>query len=124
MHKWSFLLLGITIGFTATLNVSAEPNDEPQVDFVDSIQPILKRSCYSCHAADKQEGGLRLDHRNSVISGGDSGPIVVKQRPADSLMFQLIAISQMIHLFLFLSIRKILLLFHQRGMERITMLRN
>ncbi len=91
MHKRLFLLLGITIGFAATLNVSAEPNDEPQVDFVDSIKPILKRSCYSCHAADKQEGGLRLDHRNSVISGGDSGPIVVKQHPADSLMFQLIA---------------------------------
>jgi hypothetical protein len=91
MHKWLFLLLGITIGFAVTLNVSAAPNDEPQVDFVDSIQPILKRSCYSCHAADKQEGGLRLDHRNSVISGGDSGPIVVKQHPADSLMFQLIA---------------------------------
>ena len=92
MNKRSLLLLGIIIGFAATLNVSAAPNeDETQVDFVESIQPILKRSCYSCHAADKQEGGLRLDHRNSVLIGGDSGPIVVKHRPADSLMFQLIA---------------------------------
>lgn len=91
MNKRPLLLLGIIIGFTAVLNVSAAPNDDQtQVDFVDSIQPILKRSCYSCHAADKQEGGLRLDHRNSVLIGGDSGPIVVKQRPADSLMFQLI----------------------------------
>jgi len=91
MNKRPLLLWGIIIGFTAALNVSAAPNDDQtQVDFVDSIQPILKRSCYSCHAADKQEGGLRLDHRNSVLIGGDSGPIVVKQRPADSLMFQLI----------------------------------
>ena len=75
MNKRSLLLLGIIIGFAAILNVSAASNeDETQVDFVESIQPILKRSCYSCHAADKQEGGLRLDHRNSVLSGGDMTP--------------------------------------------------
>ncbi|MBT5123700.1 MAG: DUF1553 domain-containing protein [Planctomycetaceae bacterium] len=92
MNKRHCLLTGIIIGFTATLNVlAASHEDEDQVDFVDSIQPILKRSCYSCHAADKQEGGLRLDHRDSAMIGGDSGPIVVKQRPADSLMLQLIA---------------------------------
>jgi hypothetical protein len=92
MNMRAFLFLGIISGFAATLNVTAAPNeDEARVDFVESIQPILKRSCYSCHSADKQEGGMRLDHRNGAMIGGDSGPIVDKQRPADSLMLQLIA---------------------------------
>ncbi|MDA0835705.1 MAG: PSD1 and planctomycete cytochrome C domain-containing protein [Planctomycetota bacterium] len=46
--------------------------DEP-VDFVTHIQPIFAKHCLSCHGADAQESGLRLDHRDITYNGGDSG---------------------------------------------------
>jgi mono/diheme cytochrome c family protein len=36
----------------------------PPVDFVKDIQPIFSASCYSCHGAKAQMGGLRLDAKN------------------------------------------------------------
>ncbi len=36
---------------------------EPKVDFVREVAPILQAHCVSCHGADKQKGDLRLDAR-------------------------------------------------------------
>src|SRR5690606_38973565 len=33
--------------------------------------------CYKCHGPDKQEGGLRVDSRAALLTGGDTGPAVV-----------------------------------------------
>src|SRR5881409_1913718 len=48
-----------------------------QIDFVQDIQPILTNSCYECHGAEKQKGGLRLDQKAAAFKGGDSGPVLV-----------------------------------------------
>ncbi len=44
------------------------------VDFQRDIQPLFVKHCYSCHGADKQRGGLRLDIRKAALEGGDIGP--------------------------------------------------
>ena len=50
--------------------------DRP-VDFIADIEPILAKSCYSCHGPEKQKGGLRLDRRAEALFGGDAyGPVV------------------------------------------------
>lgn len=58
-----------------TQEKSKESNQGPgtEVDFATQIQPILARKCYSCHGPDLQEGGLRFDDRQSVLSEGESG---------------------------------------------------
>ena len=44
-----------------------------QDHFSTMIEPILKRHCYRCHSDETQEGGLRLDRRDTAMAGGDSG---------------------------------------------------
>ena len=42
------------------------------------VQPAFAKKCYSCHGPDKQKGKFRLDLREAMLKGGDSGePVVV-----------------------------------------------
>ena len=59
-----------------------------QVDFVKDIQPILTNTCYECHGPEKQKGGLRLDQKAAALKGGDSGPVLVAGKSAESLLIQ------------------------------------
>lgn len=45
------------------------------VDFAKDVQPLLAEHCAQCHGVDEAErkGGLRLDLRDSVLKGGESG---------------------------------------------------
>jgi hypothetical protein len=47
--------------------------------FESRIRPLLIENCYECHSASakKLKGGLRLDSREALLAGGDSGPAVV-----------------------------------------------
>ena len=48
---------------------------ESEADFFENrIRPILSGRCLSCHGEKTQEGNLRLDNRESILQGGDSGP--------------------------------------------------
>ena len=49
------------------------------------VQPLLASKCYACHTQ-QALGGLRLDSRESVAKGGNSGPAIIPGRPADSLL--------------------------------------
>lgn len=51
--------------------------------FEKRIRPVLVEKCYECHSAkvNEPEGGLRLDSREGVRKGGNSGPAIV---PGDS----------------------------------------
>ena len=59
-----------------------------EVDFATTIQPLLAKRCYACHGPDKQEGGFRLDERETLLAEADSGetPIV----PGDSQRSELL----------------------------------
>ena len=48
------------------------------VEFFEArVRPILVDQCMKCHGPKKQSSGLRLDSREAVLKGGDSGPAVV-----------------------------------------------
>lgn len=49
-------------------------------------QALITARCVSCHGAEKQEGGLRLDTRAAAIQGGTSGPALVPGKPEESLL--------------------------------------
>ncbi|MCA9137341.1 MAG: DUF1549 domain-containing protein, partial [Planctomycetales bacterium] len=40
------------------------------LDFAKDVYPILQRSCFECHGAEKQEAGLRLDRRDDALESG------------------------------------------------------
>src|SRR5262245_49409047 len=56
--------------------------------FVDRVKPLLESRCISCHGADKQKGGLRLDSRAAALKGGESGAALVPGKPAESLLLK------------------------------------
>jgi hypothetical protein len=61
----------------------------PQLDFFEHrIRPTLVNECYECHGAKKQKGGLRVDFRDGLLKGGDSGPAFVSGDATKSLLIQ------------------------------------
>ena len=58
------------------------------VDYLRDIKPVLKQRCYACHAALKQESGLRLDTAVAIQKGGDSGPAIVPGSVTESYLLQ------------------------------------
>ncbi|OAI53249.1 hypothetical protein AYO44_04250 [Planctomycetaceae bacterium SCGC AG-212-F19] len=62
--------------------------------FEKKVRPVLVNNCYNCHSASTNaRGGLRVDDRNGLIQGGNSGPAVVPGQPEKSLLIQ--AVRQM-----------------------------
>jgi mono/diheme cytochrome c family protein len=60
--------------------------------FEKSIRPVLADRCYSCHSASapKLKGGLRLDTREGLRKGGETGPALVPGDPDRSLLIRAI----------------------------------
>ncbi len=59
------------------------------------VVPILLLRCTICHGRHKQEGGLDLRNRESMIRGGKSGPAFVLGKPEESLMVKRIHAEEM-----------------------------
>jgi mono/diheme cytochrome c family protein len=60
---------------------------EAAVDYARDVQPILRRSCVSCHGPQRQRGGLRLDTAAGLRQGGDGGEAVVPGDGARSRLY-------------------------------------
>ena len=45
--------------------------DEPEIDFVRDVQPVLEFNCVSCHREDKAKGKLRLDAKEHALKSKD-----------------------------------------------------
>jgi hypothetical protein len=62
--------------------IAKKPKDAPpvaaeKVDFVKQIKPLLERSCVACHGPDKQRSNFRVDSREALLKGGNTGPPAV-----------------------------------------------
>jgi cytochrome c553 len=72
---------------------SAAPADRAGIEFFEKkVRPVLSQNCYKCHSASSQnlKGNLRLDSREALLSGGDSGPAVVPGDTQHSLLISAI----------------------------------
>lgn len=71
-------------------NATSEKLTTEQVAFFETkIRPVLIEHCYKCHSADGQSirGGLGVDSRDALYSGGESGPAVVPGKPEESILW-------------------------------------
>lgn len=70
----------------------AEAAREDTAFFESRIRPALVKYCHECHSAEsgKTKGGLRVDTREALLKGGESGPAVVPRSLEKSLLFQAI----------------------------------
>jgi mono/diheme cytochrome c family protein len=71
------------------VRAEAPPEDAADIEhFRTRVEPLLRSKCFSCHGPEKQEGGLRLDSREAVFTGGASGAAAEGAQPEDSLLVQ------------------------------------
>ena len=83
----SLTVLGGAVG-------AADSADPTGVEFFEKkIRPVLVGECYKCHSKGKKiKGELRLDSREAILKGGESGdPAVVPGDVGKSLLFTLVA---------------------------------
>jgi mono/diheme cytochrome c family protein len=68
------------------------PATPPQaVEFFESqVRPVLAEFCYHCHT-DDEKGGLRVDSRERLLKGGESGPAIVPGDPDASLLIKAVS---------------------------------
>ena len=75
------LALGLGTSFAGT---PAEV--EATERFEKSVRPLLAEKCWKCHAGEKSKGGLRLDSAEAVAKGGETGLVIDREHPDQSLL--------------------------------------
>ena len=103
----SYLLLAFTLNvLTISQLCRADEQSESAADsgdavvfreadlefFEKQVRPILARRCYECHSGRAKElkGGLRLDSRAAILTGGDTGPAIVPGNQEESVLIDAI----------------------------------
>jgi cytochrome c551/c552 len=81
--RWSPLLVLLLSG-----PVFAADDLASEEFFESKVRPLLSQHCFACHGRDQKKGGLSLSNRDALMTGGESGPTVVLEHPADSLLIQ------------------------------------
>src|SRR5215467_1846484 len=93
------LVVGLLIAGANGILRASETNDantREGIEFFEKkIRPVLVERCYECHSAKakKPKGGLRLDSRQGILRGGDSGRVIVSGDPERSLLIRAIRYS-------------------------------
>ncbi len=74
---------------TADEPARVDPPKAEQIRFFEnSVRPLLVKHCLKCHGDKKQWGGLRLDSREALLRGGDTGAAIVSGKPNESLLIR------------------------------------
>ena len=58
--------------------------------FESKIRPVLAAKCYACHSAKLKApmGGLVLDTKSGMATGGSSGPVIIAGKPGESRLLK------------------------------------
>ena len=84
--------LGLTLFLAAAPAAvgAGVPTDAAAQEFFEKkVRPLLVNHCHACHSAEtKPAGGLRVDDRNGLLTGGNTGPAVVPGKAKESLLLR------------------------------------
>jgi Protein of unknown function (DUF1553)/Protein of unknown function (DUF1549)/Planctomycete cytochrome C len=93
IHRCHLPLASMLIVLATSTPVDAAPQDARPADLFEAkVRPVLIENCYKCHSAEHktEKGGLRLDSREAMLRGGESGPAIVPGKPAESRLLKAI----------------------------------
>ena len=75
----------LIVAFAAVwITLSSRWAQAVEIDFIADIASILQQRCLECHRAEDPKGGLRLDTRDALLAGGDSGAVVAARQSNES----------------------------------------
>jgi hypothetical protein len=87
--------LAITLALVlSVVEARGQSVEDPETFFETKIRPVLAGTCFKCHGGKKTNGGLRVDSRDALTRGGDSGPAVVPGDPEGSLVVRALRRSE------------------------------
>ncbi len=78
---------------SAGAGVAAKVDNSPVTQH--DVIPILLTRCTVCHGLRRQEGGLDLRSKASMLKGGKSGPAIVLGKPEESLLIRRVKAGEM-----------------------------
>jgi len=84
LHSSLFVLTSVCF-----LNV-AFADEDSEAYFENHIRPVLVETCFRCHGDARVSGMLRVDSREALIQGGESGAAIVPGKPGESLLIKAI----------------------------------
>ncbi|QDT13850.1 PSD1 and planctomycete cytochrome C domain-containing protein [Stieleria marina] len=88
----SLLIAACLIGCGSSVAWSGEaPSQEDLAFFEKDVRPLLVKHCYECHSGNETDGGLALDSRDGLFTGGDSGTAITSGDPDDSLLIEAVS---------------------------------
>jgi hypothetical protein len=65
-----------------------KPKDLASADlFLDVVQPALEQRCSGCHNNSKKSGGFSVATYDTLMKGGNKGPVIIAGNPAGSDLF-------------------------------------
>jgi hypothetical protein len=83
-------VLLLAVGRPAAIAESPRDDARSEAYFENRVRPVLAGTCFRCHGGQKLSGGLRVDTRDSLLKGGDSGPAIDLRAPAESMLVRAI----------------------------------
>ncbi len=85
----------VSTGPAPTDSAVSDPVPSGQAALANRAQALLKAKCVRCHGEKRQESGLDLRSRETILKGGESGPGLVPGQPDESLVFKRVRDGEM-----------------------------
>ena len=86
----STIALGLSAAVAARQTPApAAPDVTSAAVFESRIRPLLAANCYACHA-EAAMGGLRVDSREALLRGSDTGPVIDTKAPEASTFLKVL----------------------------------
>jgi hypothetical protein len=82
-------VLSLSVAMSSVIG-QATADETADALFENHIRPILVESCFRCHGDAKTSGTLRVDSREALLAGGESGAAIVPGKPEESLLIRAI----------------------------------
>ncbi len=90
LHPSARMVVALLFWVTSSYAAFADSSAADVAFFETHIRPVLAKHCYECHSAESDQlgGNFRLDQREAMRAGGESGPPIVEGDPEESLLIQ------------------------------------
>ena len=82
------------IDFAALKNDTAKLSAKQEQDLHLQVKTIFAHNCNKCHGPEKVKGELRLDRKDMIFKGGESGPAIIAGNPRESELFRRITLPR------------------------------
>src|SRR6266542_26014 len=87
----SIVLLPVLVLLHSLAPIPLPAADAPATNDYAAVDALFAKHCLDCHAAQEPEGKLVLESFETLMKGGESGPVVIPGKSSESLLVKMVA---------------------------------